>query len=76
MLSHPKARINLLCNGLLLGFFFVGCAGQSLDKPITVQNESCKLGSTLVCEERMGKVYQCSCESRKTLRDILEPKPH
>jgi len=36
----------------------------------------CAHDETLSCEEKIGKVTNCSCSSRDDLREILEPDAH
>jgi hypothetical protein len=50
-----------------------GCAGPTSSRAIEVQNQSCAVGSKLVCEERHGEVIRCSCKSNDDIRDILDP---
>ena len=53
----------------------VGCTTDSPEKP-PKRNDICAVGSTLVCEERVGQVTKCSCKSKDSMRDILEPEPY
>ncbi len=60
-------------NYILIGVFLAGCASRPSD-PVFEQTESCRPNSTLVCEQRMGKIIRCSCNSKDEIRDILEPQ--
>jgi hypothetical protein len=36
------------------------------------ENRACGIGKTLVCVEHVGKIDQCTCKTKESMKDILE----
>lgn len=68
MAKAALARSCLSLATLLAGLQMTACVGQPPPK-----DPVCRLGATLVCVERMGKVHKCTCQSKESMQDILEP---
>ncbi len=72
MPGHNLVRIT----GIILGVALLSsCASNRSAEPGN-RNDMCRIGSTLVCEERVGQVTRCTCKSKDSMRDILEPEPY
>jgi hypothetical protein len=58
---------------VLMSTVVTGCANQSYSQsgPVASDGRRCETGTTLVCEQRLGKVVSCSCESKSGLDEIF-----
>jgi hypothetical protein len=56
---------------VLISVVVTGCASQSQTGPVASDNRRCETGTTLVCEQRLGEVVSCSCESKSGLDEIF-----
>ena len=54
---------------LLIALQMAACVSGPTEK-----NSACEIGKTLVCTEYVGKVDKCTCKSKESLKDILEPR--
>ncbi len=60
---------------LLFASLLTACATPTRNGRAVLAADVCGSRGTLVCAERMGKTYKCSCQSKEALRDLFELYP-